>query len=157
MPQGFASVIVQINALWEMMAEWEESGKEEPAEIVFRNVRCLDPGREDGGVGAVVYRLRAEKRALEGRSVGGRREPGLIPLTRRGRVGEAPRQLPHRLHRNPLGTMRSLVDQHAARWAVLASSTSRPPPGSDSQTARNERIEQEGSQREPSFAYCQMS
>ena len=62
-PRALLPVIVQIDALWEMMAEWEESGKEEPAEIVFRNVRCLDPGPEDGGVGAVVYRLRAEKRA----------------------------------------------------------------------------------------------
>jgi len=25
------------------------------------NVRCLDPGLEDGGVGGVVYRIRMEK------------------------------------------------------------------------------------------------
>ena len=38
---------------------------------------------------------------------------------------EAPRQFLRRLHRNPLGTMRWLVDQHATRRAVLASDTSR--------------------------------
>ncbi len=34
---------------------------------------------------------------------------------------KAPRRLLHRLHRDPLRTMRSLVDQHAARRAALAS------------------------------------
>ena len=34
---------------------------------------------------------------------------------------EAPRRLLHRLHRNPLATMRSLVNQHAARRVALAS------------------------------------
>jgi hypothetical protein len=45
---------------------------------------------------------------------------------------EAPRQFLHRLHRDPLGTMRRLVDQHTARRAVLASSASRSSLGSDS-------------------------
>ncbi len=30
---------------------------------VWRNVRCLDPGLEDGGVGGVAYRIRSEKTA----------------------------------------------------------------------------------------------
>ena len=36
---------------------------------------------------------------------------------------EAPRRLLHRLHRNPLRTMRDLINQHAVRRAVLASAT----------------------------------
>jgi hypothetical protein len=40
---------------------------------------------------------------------------------RRLEEAEAPRRLLHRLHRDPLGTMRSLVNQHAARRAALAS------------------------------------
>jgi hypothetical protein len=50
---------------------------------------------------------------------------------RRLAEAEAPRQLLRRLHRDPLRTMRDLVDQHAARRAALASSTGLPPPGSD--------------------------
>jgi hypothetical protein len=50
---------------------------------------------------------------------------------RRLAQAEAPRQLLRRLHRDPLRTMRDLVDQHAARRAALASSTGLPPPGSD--------------------------
>jgi hypothetical protein len=45
----------------EMKSEWAESGKDELPEIVFRTVRCLDPGFEDGGVGGVVYRIHMEK------------------------------------------------------------------------------------------------
>lgn len=60
-PKALLPVVAQINALWEMTFEWAESGKEELPEIVFRNVRCLDPGLEDGGVGGVVYRIRVEK------------------------------------------------------------------------------------------------
>lgn len=41
---------------------------------------------------------------------------------------EAPRRFFHRLHRDPLNTMRGLVKQHAARRAALASSTGLPPP-----------------------------
>jgi hypothetical protein len=41
---------------------------------------------------------------------------------------EAPRQFLRRLHRDPLRTMRHLVDQHAARRAELASNTGLPPP-----------------------------
>jgi len=40
---------------------------------------------------------------------------------RRLEEAEAPRRLLHRLHRDPLGTMRSLINQHAARRATLAS------------------------------------
>lgn len=41
---------------------------------------------------------------------------------------EAPRQLLHRLHRDPLATMHRLVNQHAARRTELASSTGLSPP-----------------------------
>ena len=56
-PKALLPLMVQISALWEMTSEWAESGKESLPEIVFRNVRCLDPGPEDGGIGGVVYRL----------------------------------------------------------------------------------------------------
>ena len=59
-PKALLPVLLEINALWEMMAELVASGKEEPPEIVFRNARCLDPGLEDGGVGGVVYRIHGE-------------------------------------------------------------------------------------------------
>jgi hypothetical protein len=62
-PKALLPVLMEINAIWEMSGEWAESGKEEPAEIVFRNVRCLDPGLENGGVGGVVYRIHSEKKA----------------------------------------------------------------------------------------------
>ncbi len=62
-PKALLPVLAQIGAIWEMATEWAESGKEELPEIVFRNVRCLDPGFEDGGVGSVVYRIRMEKMA----------------------------------------------------------------------------------------------
>jgi hypothetical protein len=39
---------------------------------------------------------------------------------RRLEEAEAPRRLLHRLHRDPLGTMRSLLNQHAARRAALS-------------------------------------
>lgn len=46
---------------------------------------------------------------------------------------EAPRQLLRRLHRDPVSTMRRLVNQHAAcRAALTSSSTSLSPPRSDS-------------------------
>ena len=60
-PRALLPVLIQMNAMMEMMAEWAEAGKEELPEIVLRNVRCLDPGLEDGGVGGVVYRIHAEK------------------------------------------------------------------------------------------------
>ena len=41
---------------------------------------------------------------------------------------EAPRRLLHRLHRNPLTTMRSLVKEHAARREVLLSTNDKLPP-----------------------------
>lgn len=58
-------IMVQVNALLEMMPEWAESGKDELPEIVFRYVRCLDPGLENGGVGSVVYRVYVEKTTSE--------------------------------------------------------------------------------------------
>lgn len=45
---------------------------------------------------------------------------------RRLAEAEAPRRLLHRLHRDPLSTMRDLVKQHAARRAALASATGSP-------------------------------
>ena len=60
-PKALLPIMVQVSALWEMSAEWGTSGKDELPEIVFRNVRCLDPGLEDGGVGGVVYRIHMEK------------------------------------------------------------------------------------------------
>ncbi len=60
-PRALLPVTVQVNSLWEMVSEWADSGREEPPEIVFRTVRCLDPGPEVGGVGGVIYRIRTEK------------------------------------------------------------------------------------------------
>lgn len=62
-PKALLLVLLEINALWEMTAEWANSGKKRLPEIVWRNVRCLDPGPTEGGVGGVVYRIRAEKKA----------------------------------------------------------------------------------------------
>ena len=60
-PKALLPVMAQIGAIWEMATEWAVSGKEEPPEIVWRHVRCLDPGLEDGGLGGVVYNIRMEK------------------------------------------------------------------------------------------------
>jgi len=60
-----------------------------------------------------------------------------VPLTayQAGRIrlaqAEAPRQFLHRLHRDPLGTVQRLINQHAARRAALASGTGPPPLESD--------------------------
>jgi hypothetical protein len=59
-PKALLPVLMQINAIWEMAPEWADSGRETPPEIIFRHVRCLDPGLEDGGIGGVVYRLNLE-------------------------------------------------------------------------------------------------
>jgi len=59
-PKALLPVLLEINALWETTMEWAESGKEELPEIVWRNVRCLDPGLDDGGVGGAVYTIHAE-------------------------------------------------------------------------------------------------
>jgi len=59
-PKALLPVMSQIGAIWEMAGEWAESGKEEPPEIIWRHIRCLDPGIEDGGLGGVVYSLRLE-------------------------------------------------------------------------------------------------
>ncbi len=47
---------------------------------------------------------------------------------RRLEEAEAPRRLLHRLHRDPLGTMRGLLQQHAARRVALASTADEPSP-----------------------------
>jgi uncharacterized repeat protein (TIGR04076 family) len=54
-------VLIQVNAIGEMNVERVESGKTDLPEIVFRNVRCLDPGIENGGVGGVVFNIRQEE------------------------------------------------------------------------------------------------
>ncbi len=59
-PEALLPILVRILGLWEMLAEWAESGKDALPEIIFRQIRCLDPGLEDGGVGCVVYRLGVE-------------------------------------------------------------------------------------------------
>jgi len=48
---------------------------------------------------------------------------------RRLEEAEAPRRLLHRLHRDPLGTMRDLVKQHTVRRTALASAIGSPQPG----------------------------
>jgi hypothetical protein len=63
-PKALLPVLLEINALRETSMEWAESGKEELPEIVWRNVRCLDPGLDDGGVGGVVYTIDSEKIAV---------------------------------------------------------------------------------------------
>jgi len=59
-PRALLPIMSQIGAIWEMAGEWAESGREEPPEIIWRHIRCLDPGLEDGGLGGVVYKLRFE-------------------------------------------------------------------------------------------------
>lgn len=61
-PKALLPLMVQISALWEMTSEWAESGRERLPEIVFRNVRCLDPGLDVGGIGGVVYRLHLQEK-----------------------------------------------------------------------------------------------
>lgn len=56
-PKALLPVMSQIGAIWEMATEWAESGKEKPPEIVWRHIRCLDPGLDDGGLGGVVYKI----------------------------------------------------------------------------------------------------
>ena len=36
-----------------MAAQWAESGKDELPKIVWPNIRCMDSGLEDGGIGEV--------------------------------------------------------------------------------------------------------
>jgi hypothetical protein len=60
-PRALLPIMAQVNAIWEMATEWVDSAREQPPEIVFRNVPCLDPGFLNGGVGGVVYRLHLEK------------------------------------------------------------------------------------------------
>ncbi len=60
-PKALLPILSLIGGIWEMQGEWAESGREELPEIIWRNVRCLDPGFEDGGIGGVVYSIRMEK------------------------------------------------------------------------------------------------
>jgi hypothetical protein len=59
-PRALLPVVSQIGAIWETAVERAQSGHEEPPEIIFRHIRCLDPGIENGGLGGVVYRLHME-------------------------------------------------------------------------------------------------
>ena len=65
-PKALLPVFAQIGALWEMTVEWATSGKGDLPVIVWRHVRCLDPGLEDGGLGGVVYKLYYEPVTLAG-------------------------------------------------------------------------------------------
>jgi hypothetical protein len=62
-PRALLPVVAQVGAIWEMAIEWASSGKQEPPEIVWRHIRCLDPGLENGGLGGVVYKIYLEKMA----------------------------------------------------------------------------------------------
>lgn len=59
-PRALLPLLVQITAIWEMGSEWLHNGKTDLPIIIWRNIRCMDPGFEDGGVGGVVYTLRQE-------------------------------------------------------------------------------------------------
>ncbi len=56
---------------------------------------------------------------------------------RRLAEAEAPRQLLYRLHRNPLRTMRDLINRHTTRRAELTSNTGLSPPGNPSPHPEN--------------------
>lgn len=43
------------------MAEWVQSGKDGFLQIVWCNIRCLNPEVEDGGVADVFNLIRSEK------------------------------------------------------------------------------------------------
>jgi hypothetical protein len=62
-PKALLPVMSQIGAIWEMVTEWATSGKKEPPEIVWRHIRCLDPGLDDGGLGGVVYKVSIQPKA----------------------------------------------------------------------------------------------
>jgi hypothetical protein len=62
-PKALLPVMSQIGAIWEMATEWATSGKEELPEIVWRHIRCLDPGLDDGGLGGVVYKISIQQTA----------------------------------------------------------------------------------------------
>ncbi len=63
-PRALLPILAQIGAIWEMAIEWAGSGKEDPPEIVWRHIRCLDPGIENGGLGGVVYKITMEKMSV---------------------------------------------------------------------------------------------
>lgn len=56
-PKALAPIMPFIGTAWEIGVEWAASGQEELPEMVWRYVRCLDPGLNDGGVGGVVYKI----------------------------------------------------------------------------------------------------
>ncbi len=62
-PKALLPIMSQIGAIWEMATEWAASGNEELPEIVWRNIRCLDPGLDDGGLGGVVYKISLQQMA----------------------------------------------------------------------------------------------
>lgn len=104
-------------------------------ESLFGQLRCHQrriSGRKstrelrDFGQCQVLFLARSEEDLLQ--------QLRQVPLAeyqaRRLRLAEAeaPRRFFRRLHRDPLGMMHSLVNQHAARRTALASSTGLPPP-----------------------------
>jgi hypothetical protein len=103
-------------------------------ESLFGRLRCHQrrvSGRKstrelrDFGQYRVLFLAESEKELLE--------QIRQVPLEeyrenrQRLEEAEAPRRLLHRLHRNPLGTMRGLVKQHAARRAALSSTDDKSP------------------------------
>jgi hypothetical protein len=86
----------------------------------------------DFGQYQVLFRADSEDELLE--------QLQHVPLSayrehrRRQAEAEAPRQLLHRVHRDPVKAMRRLVDRHAARRAELAQRAAAPP-GSPSHTS----------------------
>jgi len=78
----------------------------------------------DFGQSQVLFLVESEEELLE--------QIRQVPLEKyrenrqRLEEAEAPRRLLHRLHRDPLRTMRDLVKQHAARRAALASTADEP-------------------------------
>jgi hypothetical protein len=61
-PRALLPVLMEVSGLWETTSGWPARPDDALPEIVFRNIRCLDPGLADGGVGGIVYRIRLEKK-----------------------------------------------------------------------------------------------
>ena len=83
----------------------------------------------DFGQSLVLFLAKSEEELLE--------QLRQVPLDeyrenrRRLEKAEAPRRFLHRLHRDPLGTMRNLVNQHTARRTALAFASNQPPSKGD--------------------------
>jgi hypothetical protein len=104
---------------------WEDYG---PDLLHCYDVPGLPP--DNLALESLFGRLRRHQRRVSGRkSTRELRDFGHCENRRRLEEAEAPRRLLHRLHRDPLGTMRDLVKQHAVRRDALSSATGSPQPG----------------------------